>query len=87
MSIKFLGLAAVIGIASFSELLIFNEEVLLALCFVSFVFFAYSYLNETIAAIFADRANKFETDIIAAFEAKYNAITLYASNLSTTKTL
>jgi hypothetical protein len=87
MNIKFLVLAFAIGIASFSELLIFNEEVLLALCFISFVFFAYSYLNETIAAIFADRANKFETDIIAAFEAKYNSITLHASDLSITKTL
>lgn len=87
MNFKLISLSIAILIASFLELIIFNEEVLLALCFVSFVFFAYSYLNETVASIFSDRASKFEADIITAFEAKYVSITSYANELSLSKAL
>ena len=30
------------------EFIVYNEEVLLALCFVLFVFFIYGYLNESV---------------------------------------
>jgi hypothetical protein len=36
--------------SSLTELLIFDEEVLLALCFVSFIFFAYHSLGNTVYA-------------------------------------
>ena len=44
-------LALIILIFSFTEILVFNEEVLLALCFIAFVFFAYSKLNNNTGRI------------------------------------
>jgi hypothetical protein len=85
MTPKFISLSIIILVAGFIELIVFNEEVLLALCFISFVFFAYSYLNETIFDIFNDRAKKFESDILVAFESKHNAISLYANDLLLSK--
>ena len=41
-------LALIILIFSFTEILVFNEEVLLALCFIAFVFFSYIKLNNNI---------------------------------------
>ena len=87
MNAKNLSLSVLILIGSFSELIVFNEEVLLALCFISFVFFAYNYMSETIAAIFVDRAVKFEADILVAFEAKHSAISSYANDLLLSKML
>lgn len=66
-------LAFLILVASFTELLVFNEEVLLALCFVAFVFFAYSYLGQTVLSIFEDRASKFEADLLQAFGSNFNS--------------
>lgn len=87
MNAKFISLSILILIAGFLEVIVFNEEVLLALCFVSFVFFAYSYLNETVFAIFDDRAKKFESDILIAFESKHAAISAYANDLILSKTI
>ena len=85
MNAKFISLSIIILIAGFFEFIVFNEEVLLALCFISFVFFAYSYLGETIFSIFDDRAKKFESDILVVFGAKHITITSYASDLLLSK--
>lgn len=85
MNAKFISLAIFILIAGFIELIVFNEEVLLALCFISFVFFAYSYLGDTIFAIFDDRAKKFEGDILVAFDSKHSSISAYANDLLLSK--
>jgi hypothetical protein len=73
-SIFFLLLSALILLVSFLELLVFNEEVLLALCFIAFVFFAYSFLGQTVFSIFDDRSKKFETDLLHAFKIKLEGI-------------
>jgi len=57
-------LALIILIFSFTEIIVFNEEVLLALCFVAFVFFAYSKLNDSISMFFKDNALKLENDLL-----------------------
>ena len=68
-------------LSGFSEFVVFNEEILLALCFVSFVFFAYSYLNETVYTFFSDYAAKIETDLVTSFQARYNSILVAAKGL------
>jgi len=80
MSMKFIILFLTILLGSFLEIIVFNEEVLLALCFISFTLFAYNQLGSTISDIFADRASKFEADLIVVFEAKYNSLTELAND-------
>ena len=85
-------LALIILIFSFTEILVFNEEVLLALCFIAFVFFAYSKLNNTISSFFKDNALKLENEllyslvlksekIIIQFNDSYHSRKLQNSNL------
>lgn len=52
------------------EVIVFDEEVLLAFCFISFVYTVYNYLNTTIFDSFSTRASKIEEDILLAFAAK-----------------
>lgn len=58
----------------FLEIIIFNEEVLLALCFFSFIFFIFNAMNATIFDIFHSRATKFESDLLISFNAAKNSI-------------
>jgi hypothetical protein len=85
MNIKLIILSILILVAGFCEIIVFNEEVLLALCFVSFVFFAYSYLSQTVFAVFDDRAKKFEADILVAFNSKRDIIIGSAEDLFQSK--
>lgn len=87
MNIKFAILSLLFLVSSFTEIIIFNEEVLLAFCFIAFVFFVYSYLSDTVFAIFDDRAKKFEGDIVFAFESKYNSVKSYANDLIVSKNI
>jgi len=52
------------------EFIVFNEEVLLALCFFSFVFFSYNTFSESLFSTFTARANKFESDFLISFSTK-----------------
>ena len=56
------------------EIVVFNEEILLALCFFSFVFFAYNTLADTVTNIFNERAKKFESEFLISFDLKKNLI-------------
>ena len=47
--------------------------VVVPLAFVAFVFFAYSYLGQTVLSIFEDRASKFEADLLQAFGSNFNS--------------
>jgi hypothetical protein len=51
----------------FFEVLIFNEEVLLALCFFCFIFFSFNSLGDSVLDIFQSRAAKFESDLLLSF--------------------
>lgn len=68
MLLRYIIIAALILFFSFLEIIVFNEEVLLALCFVIFVFSAYNYLNVTFFDIFSDRAKKIEEDTFENFK-------------------
>jgi len=80
-AMPFILLSVLILIASFSEIIIFNEEILLTLCFICFVFFSYRYLGHSLFTMFDDRAKKFEIDILVAFESKHGAISAYVNDL------
>ena len=56
------------------EIIVFNEESLLAFCFISFVFFSYNYLKETVYSFFYDFALKIELDLFSSFNAKHALI-------------
>jgi len=49
------------------EFIVFNEEVLLALCFFSFIFFCFNLLSDSTAENLNSRANKFEADFLSLF--------------------
>jgi len=59
-NIVLLLLSIIILLSSFEkvEIIVHNEEVLLALCFISFIFFAYSYLSDS---VYEDFQKKVET--------------------------
>jgi len=58
---------ALFSILCFFEVLIFNEEVLLALCFFCFIFFSFNSLGDSVVDIFQSRALKFESDLLLSF--------------------
>lgn len=66
-------------IAIFLEVLVFNEEVLLTLCFISFVFFVYHTQRAVVSSIFEDRAKKMEAEVLVALEERQKS-TLTLSN-------
>jgi len=49
------------------EFIVFNEEVLLALCFFSFIFFCFNLLSDSTAENLNSRANKFEAEFLSLF--------------------
>jgi len=55
------------SVCCFFELFIFNEEVLLALCFFCFIFFSFNSLGNSVTDIFQSRAAKFEADLLISF--------------------
>merc|ERR1712194_177029 len=57
----------IFSLVCFFEVLIFNEEVLLALCFFCFIFFSFNSLGDSVLDIFQSRAAKFESDLLLSF--------------------
>ena len=55
------------SILCFLEFIVFNEEILLALCFFSFIFFSFNTLGDSVFDIFQSRAAKFEADLLLSF--------------------
>jgi hypothetical protein len=49
------------------EFIVFNEEILLALCFFSFVFFCFNTLSDSVYDSFNARASKFESDLLLSY--------------------
>jgi len=56
----------------FFELIVFNEEILLALCFFSFIFFSFNSLGDSIFETFQSRSAKFEEDLLVSFSSTKN---------------
>ena len=57
----------ILSILSFFDFIIFNEEILLTLCFLSFLFYCFNTLSESIFSSFEGRAVKFEQDLLLSF--------------------
>jgi hypothetical protein len=49
------------------EIIAFNEEILLSICFFSFIFFCFNSLGDSVFSSFNARAEKFETDLLVSF--------------------
>jgi hypothetical protein len=49
------------------EFIVFNEEILLTFCFLSFIFFCYNALSDTVTDSFNSRSLKFETDLLLSY--------------------
>jgi hypothetical protein len=61
-------------ILSFFDFIIYNEEILLALCFLSFLFYCFNTLSESIFSSFESRASKFEQDLLLSFKITKSAL-------------
>jgi len=57
----------IFSVLCFFELIVFNEEILLALCFFSFIFFSFNTLGDSVFDTFQSRAAKFEEDLLISF--------------------
>jgi len=51
----------------FLEVIVFNEEILLAMCFFCFIFFSFNSLGDSIFETFQSRASKFEEDLLISY--------------------
>ena len=67
---------------SFFDFIVFNEEILLALCFLSFLFYCFNTLSESVFSTFEQRAAKFEEDLLFNFTNSKNLLFAdFVSNL------
>ena len=56
------------------EFIVFNEEILLALCFFSFVFFSFNSFSDSVFTSLSERASKFESDFLVSFSVKKKSL-------------
>lgn len=76
-----------IVVASFAEIIVFNEEVLLCLCFFSFCFVFYNTQGDTIFSIMEDRSNSVEIDALVSIHSVGSALKAEANELNILKTV
>jgi hypothetical protein len=82
----FIVLCLLLLVFSFSEILVYNEEVLLALCFIGFIDFLYSTSATSITDDFDLQTKKLISDLLQALDAKMNEeLALYASAKNVTQ--
>jgi hypothetical protein len=67
-------LAFLISLFSIFETLVFNDEVFLALCFITFLFFVYNFLNGLFFNIFQDRSKKFQADLFLSSKSAFSLL-------------
>jgi Ca2+/Na+ antiporter len=63
------------------EFIVYNEEVLLALCFVLFVFFIYGYLNESVYNDFQKKIEGLEDQLFNVISEKFNTTLVHFNEL------
>jgi len=54
-------------VLSFFDYIIFNEEILLCLCFLTFLFYGFKTLSEPIFSSFESRASEIEKNLMETF--------------------
>jgi hypothetical protein len=67
-----------IMIFSFFEAFIFNDEIFLALCFITFLSFVYNFLNVLFLNVMQDRSKKYESDLFFSSKAELSFGFLFA---------
>jgi hypothetical protein len=67
----FVGFLLFFSILCFIEFIVFNEEILLALCFFSFVFFCFNSLSDSVYESFEARAAKIEADLLLSYASRH----------------
>jgi hypothetical protein len=72
--IVFIGFLFLFSILCFIEFIVFNEEILLALCFFCFIFFCFNTLSISVSDNFNSRASKFESDLLISFNSNKNSL-------------
>ena len=82
-------LSIIILLSSFEkiEIIVHNEEVLLALCFVSFIFFAYSYLSDSVYEDFQKKVETLEGQLFSVISERFNSILVHFDELFLFKSL
>jgi hypothetical protein len=83
-NVSLLVLSIIIILSSLSEKLEFfvhNEEVLLTLCFIAFIFFAYSYLSDSISEDFQKKVEGLENQLFGVLSEKFSSITTHFEEL------
>lgn len=58
----------IFALLCFLEFIVFNEEILLTICFLSFVFYCFNALSNTIVEAFDSRNSKFEFELLTSFQ-------------------
>lgn len=88
-NIVLLLLSIIILLSSFEkvEIIVHNEEVLLALCFISFIFFAYSYLSDSVYEDFQKKVETLEGQLFSVISERFNSILLHFDELFLFKSL
>jgi len=56
-----------LSLFSFFEIIVFNEEILLTLCFLCFLFYLFNNVADSVFDSFEQRASKFEADLLESF--------------------
>jgi hypothetical protein len=56
------------------EIVVFNEEILLAFCFFSFIFYCFNTLSDSVFQSFESRAVKFEQDLLISFDSSKESL-------------
>jgi hypothetical protein len=82
-------LSIIILLSSFEkiEIIVHNEEVLLALCFISFIFFAYSYLSDSVYEDFQKKVETLEGQLFSVISERFNSILVHFDELFLFKSL
>jgi hypothetical protein len=73
LQVPFLIILAIFCLAGFLEIIVLNEEALLCLCFVSFVFCIHRFLNSEVSDFFSSHAQKIRNDIFFVFDSKHES--------------
>jgi hypothetical protein len=83
--VYFIIVVLVASILCVFEIIVFNEEILLALCFFSFIFFSFNALGDSVFETFNSRASKFEEELLVSFSLSKDAAVREADSRSASR--
>lgn len=81
MNVFFLIFCLLFSFATFFEFIVFNEEILLTLCFLFFLFSFYHYVRKTVQTSFNEQFENFKQSYFEVLKAKFNFVNSYFFDL------